>query len=55
MSTRNLILAIIAIFFIGWILFKGLATAWVGLKLLPAVGIVFFILVVGWLWGRFTK
>lgn len=52
---RNAIIAIIAIILIGWVLLKCLATAWVGLKLLPAVAIVVAVLGIGWLWGKFTK
>jgi hypothetical protein len=55
MSKRNIALAILAILFLGWVLVKGLATAWVGMKLLPFVGILFFFVVIAWLWGRFSR
>lgn len=55
MSTRNLILSVLAIIILGWVLFKGLATAWVAMKLLPLVGILAAFVVIAWLWGRFSK
>ena len=55
MNTKTIIVSLIAIIILGWVLVKGLATAWVGLKLLPAVGIVLAFVVIGWLWGRLSK
>jgi hypothetical protein len=55
MSARNISLSIVAISIIGWVLFKCLATAWVGLKLIPAVALVTTIFGIGWLWGRMSK
>jgi hypothetical protein len=55
MNKRNLVLAIVAFIILGWVLFKGLATAWVALKLLPFVGILLAFVIVAWLWGRFSR
>lgn len=55
MSKRNVVLSIVAIIILGYVLIKGLATAWVAMKLLPMVGILAAFLVVAWLWGRFSK
>lgn len=55
MSIRNVILSVFAVLILLWVLFKGLATAWVGLKLLPAVAIVLAFVAVGWFWGRLSK
>ena len=55
MNKRNLILALLAMFVLGWVLVKCLATAWIGMKLLPFAGLLLAFVVVGWLWGKFTK
>jgi len=55
MSNRNIALSLIAILLIGWVLLKCLATAWVGLKLLPAVALVAAVLGIGWVWGKMSK
>lgn len=52
---NNYVISIIAIIILGFIAIKFLATAWVGLKLLPAVALVVLFLGVGWLWGKLTK
>lgn len=55
MSPRNIALSVLAVLILGWVLFKGLTTAWVALKLLPLVGILVAFVIVAWLWGRFSK
>ena len=55
MSTRNLILSILAFIILGYVLIKGLATAWMAVKLLPFICIIVVFVIVGWLWGRFSK
>jgi uncharacterized membrane protein len=55
MSKRNFALTILAVIALGWVLFKGLATAWVGMKLLPFVGILFFFILIAFFWGRFSR
>lgn len=55
MSKRNIILSVLAIFILLWVLFKGLSTAWVAMKLLPLAGILLIFVVVAWLWGRFSR
>lgn len=55
MSNRNIALTILAIILLGWVAIKCLTTAWVALKLLPAVVMVLLFLGIGWFWGRFSK
>lgn len=54
MSVKNILLTIVAIAILLMALIKGLATAWFGMKLLPAVGILLIFMVVCWLWGRWS-
>lgn len=55
MSTRNIALALLAILALGWVLFKGLAHAWMALGVLKFGFIILGFVVIGWLWGRFSK
>jgi len=55
MSPRNITLSLFAVIILGWVLFKGLATAWVALKLLPLIGILVAFVVIAWLWGHYSK
>ena len=52
---RNALLTFIAAILIVLILFHGLAHAWMALGVLKFVFIVVGVLVVGILWGHFTR
>jgi len=51
----NRVIAIIAIVVLLLVLVKGLAFAWLGMRVLNFVFIILAFVVVGWLWGKFTK
>jgi len=55
MSNKNIALSILALIVLGYVLIKGLATAWVAMKLLPLVCILIAFVGVAWLWGRLSK
>ena len=52
---RNALLAFIAAILIVWVLLHGLAHAWMALGVLKFGFIVVGVLVIGWLWGHFTR
>ena len=55
MSTRNIALALLAIIALLWVLFKGIAHAWVALHFTGFLSILVAFVVIAWLWGRFSR
>jgi len=53
--TKTRIISIIAIIILLLVLVKGLAFAWLGMKVLNFAFIILAFVAVGYLWGKFTK
>jgi hypothetical protein len=52
---RNIIIALLVCLVLVWVLFKGLAHAWMALGVLKFGFIILAFVAVGWIWGRLSK